>query len=266
MKKNFLATAICFSICMTACSGESVSTDNLSEPDTVVITVNQEQFQTENDIAVLTGLEITSNETEVNSFGEKGLVPGEFTDTNNDVAVKYIINVPDAELSKVNINNVDVDIQDITLGEMLEATGLTHCVYGSTDLQLADYVFTSDMYGVLADETNLFSFGSLMSIEIIDDDGNLVHGETDIDSNLCAVKGIYTSDFFIQDDFDVVYYNGVKCGMPIEDAYALLGSEGFKQGESIDHTEAHYFCNNRQVLIIKPTRDGIVDDIMLLNI
>lgn len=262
MKKSILTAIACFSICLTACGSEpeAVDTDVLSASNVTL------GVQTQTDASVLTLSESSESNTENNIFNDKGLVPGDFADLDGESAALYLINLPsEAGLSKVSINGTDVDIQDITLGDMLETAGLTQCIYASTDLQLADYEFVSGMYGKLADKTDIFSFGSLLSIEIVDDDGNLVYGNSDIDSSSCAVKGIYTSDFFMQDDFDVVFYGGIKCGMPIEEAYTSLEDEGFIFGKSLDHSEGHHYCNGRQVMIIRQ-KDGIVDDIMLLNI
>lgn len=297
MKKVFLAIAMCFSICLTACVNVSTETepDILSALD-VKTSVQAQTVSTLSEKAA-------KRETSSITF-DTGLIPGCVKDLDSEFAQKFVINLSEtAELSKVTVNNADIDIANITLGEMLEQSGLERCLYGSTDLQLADYKFASDMYCIQSNLkrsmqssvalqlaeckfvsdtyhiplnvkkrnrailSDLFLFDSRLSIEIVDENGNLVKNSDGVtDNNLdCAVKGVYASNAFTNDDFEAVFYGGVKCGMELDDAYACLDGEGYINGEAIDRSELHYFCNSRQVLIIMP-KDGIVDGIMLLNI
>lgn len=274
MKKVCLIAAMCFSICLTACGVdvEEAQFDVLSASDNTVTELMPEQTTAVSsekaDIAALTGLEVSQNNSRADVFNDKTLVPSCVSNLENDAARKFIVNLPTAaELSNIKVNNADIDISDITLDDFLEQSGLERCIYGTTDLQFADYEFISGMYGTRSDKDDPFSFDSMISVEIVDSDGNLVSNNEKIidDNHENIVKGVYASDFFMNGDFDITFYGGIKCGMSLDDVYAALGSEGFINGEALDHSEFHYFCNGCQVLIIMP-EDGVVDEIMLLNI
>lgn len=130
------------------------------------------------------------------------------------------------DLSKVTINGAEVSISDISLSDMLSATKIKHCIYGSTSIDVDNYNFFSGMFGLQTDETDITSFeGTMVSIEVVDEKNNVV-SQPDLDEKdfgAYKVVGVHTSDFFTHDDFSVSYYGGITTGMAKADLVDILG-------------------------------------------
>lgn len=271
MKRLFLAAIVCFSLCLSACSSntEDTQSDVLSADAAaaqVGNTVETTAVLSETDnFAAFTGLDVTEGDT---GFSDNREFVSDYTAGRGGFGGRnFVAHLPEtAELGVINVNNVDIDISGITLREFLDASGLKHCTYAQTDLQFADYEFVSGMYGIQSDENDPFSFDSLMSVEIIDNDGKVVDNSADVmsDNRDYIVKGVCASDFFMNGDFDVIFYNNIKCGMTIDDIYEALGGEEFAKEEDFYADDCLYLCNDRVILVILP-KHGIADKIMLVK-
>lgn len=274
MKKLFLTAIVCISLCLSACSsetenaqsdvlsasGNSVTVQSKADRESALHDSEKTVYSPDSpDFADFT--ETVMSDTDYESDGNYE------PDVSNGSMRNFVAHLPEtAELGVINVNNVDIDISGITLREFLDMSGLKHCIYANTDLQFADYEFVSGMYGIQSDESDPFSFDSLMSIEIMDIYGHIVDGDVDVMNDDCEyiVKGVCTSDFFMGNDFDVIFYGNIKCGMTIDDIYAALGGEAFAKEEDFYADDCIYLCTDKQVLVILP-RSGVADKIMLLN-
>lgn len=235
MKKVFLTAIMCFLISFTACSNANSKSDSMATQETDL------------------------SETVFDKSAPADTYFPEYTASDINIVPSCIVNLSaDAELAKVTLNNIEVDIETVVLRDILNATGLDCCDYGTTDLQLEDFVFTSGMYGVQADKTDMFSFGTTVGIEVVDENGSIVYNDSNIDKNLCNVKGVHISDFFVSDDFEVIFYGGIKCGITDIEVYDILGSEGQVSGKQ------HMYNNGKQTIVVE-IEDGCVNEITLLN-
>lgn len=173
---------------------------------------------------------------------------------------------PDVDLSHVTINNVEIDMSDITLAEALELTGLTHVPFGSAGITAEDFYFESDMFGIRYGETNDMSVdfeGTIVCIEVLDEQGALMENDT-LDENSYdkyKVKAIDCDNFWTRDDFEIIYGNGIKSGMPKDDFISLMG-----EGEELSDYAA--YNNGKNTLLVKyDTEDGVdvVDEVIIFN-
>ncbi len=164
------------------------------------------------------------------------------------------------DLSSVTINGVEVSISDITLSDILSTTGIKHFPSGNTIIDVEHLNFNSGMFGVQSDEEDILSFnGTKVSIEVVDENNRVV-SPADLDADkydTYKVVGIHSSDFFTYDDFEVLYYGGIKTGMPKADLVAALG-EGIVINNEI------VYKNAKNTMIIQ-LEAGLVDDVTLLN-
>lgn len=188
---------------------------------------------------------------------------------NDNDEIKPVPTVPEnmsaeADLSKVIINNTEVDIANVTLQNVLDDTGIKHCFYGTTSLMASDFDFVSGMFGIQENENDISSFGGTsVSIEVVDANGAIVE-PADLNKSLFGeyrVKGVHSSLFFTRDDFEVIYYGGIKCGMPEADVLEILG-EGEANGRK------HFYSNGKQTLVIEfdwEDNELVVDEISLIN-
>lgn len=175
------------------------------------------------------------------------------------------VNVPaETDFGVVIINDVEVSTINTNLQTILDNTGIRHCSFGTTDLTFGDCSFTSGMFGIQKDENDITSFeGTSVSIEVLDTNGNIVSA-TDLDENLFGeyqVKGIHISDFFTQEDFEVIFYGNIKCGMEEDELINLIGS-GYVEEDVFGKT--YIYNNGMQTLVVK-TEEDVVDEITLLN-
>lgn len=184
------------------------------------------------------------------------------------VATKEYILVPsvevnvssDIDFSTVNINHKDINILKATLKDVLDKTGIKRCPYGTTTLSIDGYEFRSGMFGIQTDENDITSFtGTQVSLEVVDNKGNLVsqsdQKKDDYDDYI--IKGVHISDFFTEDDFEIVFFKGIKVGSSKNDITDILG-EGSPLGKRVAYN------NGVQTLIIEFDNNK-VDEITLIN-
>jgi hypothetical protein len=194
-------------------------------------------------------------------------------DTSEDETseASYVI-VPDVEVNtftdddftKVTINGVEVNINDYTLADIVEATGIERCTYGSTFIQDGYFEFSGGMYGIKSYELDPLSFeGTMVTFEVLNNGVIDDNPRTDEYAN-CLIKGVRSSQFFTEDDFEVIYYGGITSGTLQDDIVALLG-EGEEYG---DYT---VYNNGKQTLMIEYEADWdsdgfpwVADEIILL--
>lgn len=164
------------------------------------------------------------------------------------------------DLSMVTINGVEINISDITLSSLLETASITHHPVGTTSLDVNNYNFISGMFGVQSVENDISSFdGTLVSIEVVDENNNVIT-PVKLDSekfNTYKVVGVHSSDFFTHEDFEVIYYGGIKVGMAKTDLVAALG-DGIVINDEI------IYKNTKNTMIIE-LKAGNIDEITLLN-
>lgn len=193
--------------------------------------------------------------------------PTETTEIATDTEEKPLVPVVEAniaddiDLSTTVINGVTVNVTDTTtLSDILTATGLKHCSYGTTGMSADGFEFISGMYGIQADENDILSFGgTLVSIEIMDESGKIVSA-VDVEKEKYSsykVVGIHSSEFFTKDDFDVAYYGGIKSGMTKDELYDILGEGTLYEGNVV-------YRNSTHTLVVEIDM-GEVDGITLLN-
>lgn len=163
-------------------------------------------------------------------------------------------------LSSVTINGVEVNISDITLSDILKTVNIKHCPVGTTSLASDNCNFISGMFGIQSIENDISSFnGTMVSIEVVDEKNNVI-APADLDEDKFStykVVGVHSSDFFTHEDFDVVYYGGIKTGMKKADLVAALG-EGIVINDEIIYKNS----NNTMIVEIEA---GNIDEITLLN-
>lgn len=274
MYKKILIAVVALTACLTGCGSQTEEEPVVTELPIKVQEVEMETVATEATTAETTAVTTTEAITETSS--EADTESGEDTEqeTGEEEAEKedYLlvpfsdVNIPaEMDLSIVTINGVEVNTLDTTLQTVLDSAGITHCPWGSTNLTSSRYDFISGMFGVQTDASDISSFeGTSVSIEVVDADGNLVRGG-ELDSKLFGeyqVKGIHISDFFTKDDFEVLFYGGVKCGMAEEEVMASLSGGTLYDEDAFGKT---YVYNNGVQTMLVVIEDGVVDEITLLN-
>ena len=248
-----IATAVfatSFGITASAAPAETTT-----EADTEVTTTSISTVITENTTTTTTPLETTV-------ASEATVAPAETTTTTGTVFVPMTdSNITDEiDISSVTINGVEVSISDITLSELLSSTGIKQFPAGNTIIDVEHLNFNSGMFGVQSDEEDILSFnGTKVSIEVVDEHSRIVP-TADLDENeydTYKVVGIHSSDFFTYDDFEVLYYGGIKTGMPKEELVAILGDGIIINNEIV-------YKNAKNTMIIQ-LEAGVIDDVTLLN-
>lgn len=259
MYKKILIAAIALTACLTGC-GEK--TEESTAPTELPIKVQEVEMTDVSATEAETTEATTAEGIEVITDSDAETVEDEPLVLTPTVDV----NVPaETDFSLVTINGVEVNTLDTNLQAILDSAGITHCPWGSTNLTSSRYDFISGMFGVQTDASDISSFeGTSVSIEVVDADGNLVRGG-ELDSKLFGeyqVKGIHISDFFTKDDFEVLFYGGVKCGMAEEEVMASLSGGTLYDEDAFGKT---YVYNNGVQTMLVVIEDGVVDEITLLN-
>lgn len=164
------------------------------------------------------------------------------------------------DLSSVTINGFKVNISDIALSDMLSTTGMKQFPAGSTVIHVDHYNFNSGMFGIQSNVEDILSFdGTKVSIEVVDENDRVVP-TAELDPakfDTYKVVGVRSSDFFTSNDFEVLYYGGIKTGMKEADLVDILG-EGIVINDDI------VYKNEKNTMIIQLS-EGVIEDITLLN-
>lgn len=259
MYKKILIAAIALTACLTGC-GEK--TEESTAPTELPIKVQEVEMTDVSATEAETTEATTAEGIEVITDSDAETVEDEPLVLTPTVDV----NVPaETDFSLVTINGVEVNTLDTNLQAILDSTGITHCPFGTTSVTFGDIDFVSGMFGIQKDESDISSFGGTnVSIEVLDSNGEVVE-PSELDSNLFGeyrVKAIHTSEFFTEDDFEVLYFGGIKCNMPEEDVKAILGEGVVFDDDPFGKTYA--YNNGVQTLLVE-IEDGVVDGIVLIN-
>lgn len=270
MYKKILIAVVALTACLTGCGNQTEEEPVVTELPIKVQEVEMETVATEATTAETTTVTTTAAITEASS--EADTESEESTEQAEGEEEEYLlvpftdVNVPaEMDLSIVTINGVEVSTVDTTLQAVLDSTGITHCPWGATNFTSDRYDFISGMFGIQTDANDISSFeGTSVSIEVVDAEGNLVRGG-ELDSKLFGeyqVKGVHISDFFTKEDFEVLFYGGVKCNMTEEEAKSILGDGTLYDEDAFGKT---YVYNNGVQTLLVEIEDGVVDEITLLN-
>lgn len=189
-------------------------------------------------------------------------------DTNDEAEEVLLVPAIDNNIAdSISIDSITIGDTTVVVGgtlrDILDATGMTLCSYGTTSLKKDGYTFTSAMYGVQKDASDPLSYkGTLVSIEITDKQGKLITPSA-INAkmfDIYNVKGVHVDEFFTKDDFEVQFYGGIKVGMKEDEIISLLG-------EGTEIKARTYYRNTYNTLAIEyeGSADGrIVESITLL--
>ena len=272
MKKMSLAM-LCFmtALSVTACAGnddtEESSAPSIKTSYSAMSQSTEAESSTEAEADNDTESSV-SDDNSVDDSSSEDSEPDEESSTSDEDKPLYldVAKNTDVDLSKVILNNKELDITDMKISDLLSQTGLTLNQVGLVDYSV-DYLFVGKMYH-LSDE------GTEIGIELVDADGNLVretmenldeHIYSEENMATYSVKGISTSD--IGEDYEPVFAGGVKIGMLWTDAVDILGSEGEEIGEDMFH--AYYFSDGKFVLSIETEKnddgEGVISDIKLIK-
>ncbi len=210
MKRRKLIALLCACLCLTGCTSSKTPavTETTAPAETTTTTTTPAIIAEE--IKLVPESSFTDENSYVTDSGVYTLVP--------DVPVNT-----DFELAKVYVNGTRIDIEGVTLEQFCKRADFAHCEYGTTVQTGKKFCFISGMFGVPPEEGYEFK-GTLVSIEVIDENGKLVKGVDLVKDNYTKykVKGLHVSEFFTRDDIFELS-EGIKIGMPIADLYDLLG-------------------------------------------
>ena len=151
-------------------------------------------------------------------------------------------NVDDTiDLSLVCVNNSWLSIKDLNLNNFLNGSKLKKCSWSTISNNDEKLYFMGNGYGFVdipeddyrntnfvVDDPTAFK-GTLLGIECsLDSEAVEIIDETNIQQY--NIKAVMSSAENTKDDFEVLYYNGVKTGMTREEVVSLLG-EGIVTNE-----------------------------------
>ena len=282
-----IAMASTFALSLTGCGGSTSSSTNTTTPAATTKATDEEEPEflltayeekvTHNDTEATEATEIIveaePQETEAETVSEtvdtaEAEVKTEAEESEDELSLVPACSFPIPEgmdFSKVTVNGVEVDVSNITLGDFLTQTGLTRNPVGTTSLS-SKYIFESGMYGIRDEgKSNEYGYdfmdGTQLSIEVIDENGEIVfyNDVEEEELNNCRIKGFHISEFWLKDDFDVVFCGGIKPLMPKDDFISLMG-EGERLGDN------RVYSNENFTLIVETgVEDGnwIVDEVTL---
>lgn len=295
LKKTFAVTLTVLSIClcMTGCGNDETtvsmvedSEGNLVPATTPFIVADEIELVPKDELESTTSTTESESSSEEESDEEDKYVRGE------EVLVPECPVNTNLALGDMTINNVNVAFTDMKLTDLLSTTATEHNAFSSCNDSIGDYMFTGVMFGVAGEPDPEYSgmtvtidgveydggsfptFGTTYAVEVLGTDGVVVYDD-EFDINKAGeytVKAIHSSEFFLEEDFDVLFCNGLKAGMTQDEAFALLG-EPFLYEED-DFWGNEYLYNNGthtlSLLVESDTDDNgnevfIVDEITLFN-
>lgn len=169
-------------------------------------------------------------------------------------------------LSRINVNGKNIDILNETIDGLIEIAGLRqdrNCLFSNPFERDANYdgiFWYGRGYGVYlnAEDESLRFTGTHLFIEGIS--GTVL--ATEVDPTVkdgYKIRSVYASIGMTQDDFEVLFLGGIKCGMARAEVEQILDSRG-------DTTKCYtYYANKDNALVIRYGEDDTIAEIYLFN-
>lgn len=244
-KKNYILSAVCMLICisLTACGTETaVETSGTS----LAINAVERDIQTAKD---------TESTTDI---------PSENDETSEEMRVinKNLPLVPDissnlaegTNLGHIIINGNDVSLDNATLQDVIDSTGLKQC----SEVTVKDtdgYRFEGSLFSLYGDDIS--DDVTKISIELVDSEGKTVE---DI-SPEGYVKGISINRLQVGKDFEPLFHMNIKAGMSREETENIYG-KGTEYETA--YGSARAYATDTWVMIVHYEEDT-ADEITLLK-
>ncbi len=263
--KKFIISIFCLilTISTTSCATKKIDNDeenklkiNVSK-EVVETTITMEAPKTISS-SVPTESLTEEEEPETLDDDELGIQKRNFLIDNIEKNLDDSIN-----LTSVIVNNEEVRI-DGSLKDFIEKTNLKLDEENTLNCNDENLFFKGAVFGLESKGENKYKKyfnGTLVGVECYYY-FQLVTNVNEEMPELYTIKGLTSSVKNTKDDFEVIYYGGIKAGMKKDEIITLLGSP--KEVNSSDISSTLYYKNTKNTLIIKVKNDT-AEEIFLIN-
>ena len=227
-KKNFIITTMCLAIVLNFSSCSKIGKDKTTS--TLPIKVSVETLQT-------TTTTTASPKVELEALKAYQKTDNYFFSMEN--------NVDDTiDLSLVCVNGNWLSIKEMNLSNFIRGVGVKKSSWSTIENEDEHLYFVGNGYGFVENNTETFDYGRNEMMTVDDPTafkGTLLGIECCVDSEVVEIvednemqkyniKAVMSSIENTKDDFEILYYNGVKTGMTRNEVINLLG-EGIVENE-----------------------------------